>query len=223
MRSILFQVPKPGVPDPSVCGEPVVNPDCFTDIADLGADDIQRGRDHGMPTYNQMRRAYGLPAAQSFTDITGESTDRFPNDPLINSARSDQRSEHPRLHLSAGRCRGTRSRSAIRTTPSSGTRRSTIAARLKAIYGNVNKVDAFVGMVSEPHIAGTEFGKLQLAIWKKQFAALRDGDRFFYRNDPVLHQIRSSYGVTYRHTLSELIALNTDFTPPADVFHVSEG
>ena len=83
LRSILFQVPKPGTPDPSVCGEPVVNPSCFTDIADLGADDIQRGRDHGMPTYNQLRRAYGLLAAQSFTDITGESTERFPVDPLI--------------------------------------------------------------------------------------------------------------------------------------------
>ena len=41
-------------------------------------------------------------------------------------------------------------------------------------------------MVSEKHVPGTEFGALQLAMWKKQFAALRDGDRFFYANDPVL-------------------------------------
>ncbi|MGZ8717399.1 MAG: peroxidase family protein [Gaiellaceae bacterium] len=100
-----------------------------------------------------------------------------------------------------------------------GTRRSPLAARLKTIYGNVKNVDAFVGMVSEPHVAGTEFGPLQLAIWKRQFQGLRDGDRFFYRNDPVLQQIHTSYRVTFRHTLSELIALNTDFTPPADVFH----
>jgi hypothetical protein len=78
-------------------------------------------------------------------------------------------------------------------------------------------------MVSEPHVAGTEFGQLQLAIWTKQFAALRDGDRFFYRNDPVLQQIRDLYGVTFRHTLSELIALNSDdTTPPADVFHTTD-
>src|SRR4029077_1202007 len=100
-----------------------------------------------------------------------------------------------------------------------GTRRSPLAARLKAIYGSVDKVDAFVGMVSEPHVAGTEFGRLQLAIWKTQFQALRGGERFFYRNDPVLQQIRDTYGITYRHTLAELIALDSNFTPPTnDVF-----
>ena len=41
-------------------------------------------------------------------------------------------------------------------------------------------------MVAEPHVPGTEFGELQLAIWKQQFQALRDGDRFFYANDPAL-------------------------------------
>ena len=60
-----------------------------------------------------------------------------------------------------------------------------MAARLRAIYGNVNNVDAFTGMVAERHVPGTEFGELQLAIWKRQFQALRDGDRFFYGNDPA--------------------------------------
>jgi hypothetical protein len=81
-----------------------------------------------------------------------------------------------------------------------GTRRAPLAARLRAIHGYVNKVDAFVGMVSEKHVAGTEFGPLQLAIWKKQFHALRDGDRFFYLNDPQLNAIAQTYGITYRHT-----------------------
>ena len=65
-----------------------------------------------------------------------------------------------------------------------GIRRTTLASRLKAIYGSVDKLDAFVGMVSERHVRGTEFGELQLAIWKQQFTALRDGDRFFYRTIP---------------------------------------
>ena len=30
LRSVLFQVPKPGVPDPTVCEQPVIQPDCFT-------------------------------------------------------------------------------------------------------------------------------------------------------------------------------------------------
>src|SRR5439155_558149 len=83
LRSVLFQVPRPGIPDPTVCGTPVVNPDCFTGVSDLGAIDIQRGRDHGMPSYNELRRAYGLAPRRSFTEITGESTDRFPVDAAI--------------------------------------------------------------------------------------------------------------------------------------------
>ena len=41
---------------------------------------------------------------------------------------------------------------------------------------------------------GTEFGELQLAIWKRQFEALRDGDRFFYAADPVLGDIERATG-----------------------------
>jgi hypothetical protein len=97
-------------------------------------------------------------------------------------------------------------------------RETTLAARLRAIYGDVDKVDAFVGMVSEKHVTGTEFGLLQRAIWKKQFEALRDGDRFFYLNDPVLDTIRQSYGIPYRHTLAELIKLDVGITTQANVF-----
>jgi hypothetical protein len=97
-------------------------------------------------------------------------------------------------------------------------RKTTLAARLRAVYGDVDKVDAFVGMVSEKHVPGTEFGPLQLAIWKKQFEALRNGDRFFYLNDPMLDTIRQSYGITYRHTLAELVALDAGITVQPNVF-----
>ena len=60
LRSVLFQVPRPGIPNPSVCldGPPLA--DCFAGVVDLGAIDVERGRDHGMPSYNALRRAYGL-------------------------------------------------------------------------------------------------------------------------------------------------------------------
>jgi Cellulose binding domain/Animal haem peroxidase len=98
----------------------------------------------------------------------------------------------------------------------SGVRRSTAAARLRAIYGNVNNVDAFVGMIAEPHVAGSEFGELQRAIWARQFQALRDGDRFFYGNDMGLSWIRGQYGIDFHTTLAQVIARNTD-TPAADI------
>ena len=73
-------------------------------------------------------------------------------------------------------------------------------------------------MLAEPHVAGSELGPLQLAIWKRQFEALRDGDRFYYANDPVLTQIEQAYGITYRHTLAELIRLNVHANVEDDVF-----
>jgi peroxidase len=67
-------------------------------------------------------------------------------------------------------------------------------------------------------VPGTEFGPLQLAIWRKQFEALRDGDRFFYLNDPELATIRQNYGITYQHTLAELINLDAGITVAPNVF-----
>src|SRR5207247_3901607 len=99
-----------------------------------------------------------------------------------------------------------------------GIRSSTLAARLKAAYGSVDRLDAFVGMVSEQHLKGTEFGELQLAIWTKQFAALRDGDRFYYLNDPALHAIELAFRIYYRHSLAEFAMLDAGVTLQTNVF-----
>ena len=220
LRSVLFQVPKPGIPDPSICGAPVIDPDCFAGVQDLGAIDVERGRDHGMPAYNALRRAYGLKPVRSFTEITGERTDRIPSDPAIdpNHPLSDPNIlDFVELRDASGHVIPPGSPEAAEAAVT-GVRRTTLAARLKAIYGSVDKVDAFVGMVSERHLRGSEFGELQLAMWKRQFEATRDGDRFFYANDPQLAQIRSQYGIDYRRTLADLIRLNTGATVANNVF-----
>ncbi len=222
LRSVLFQVPTPGMATPSACGQPVVQPGCYAAVQDLGAIDIARGRDHGMPSYNDLRRAYGLSPRRSFTAVTGEVSARFPSDPRIDPADP---LDDPNI-LDFIRLRDRDGHALRPLSPRSqeeaviGIRRTTLAARLKAIYGSVDRIDAFVGMLSERHVSGTEFGPLQLAMWKKQFEALRDGDRFFYRNDPDLTRIDQDFGITYRHTLAEIISLNTGTSVPMDVFEV---
>ena len=219
MRSVLFEVPKPGVTDPAACQEPIVDPRCFQVVQDLAAIDIQRGRDHGIPLYNDLRRAYGLAPMTSFTEITGESTDRFPASLGPNAIDNPRILDFVRLLDKAGHAVAPKTSNALEEVVT-GVRRTTLAARLRAIYGSPDKVDAFVGMLSEQHVPGTEFGELQLAMWKRQFAALRDGDRFFYLNDPALRQISRTYGITYEHSLAQVITANTGTAVQPDVFKV---
>ena len=218
LRSVLFQVP---VADNPECLDGPELADCFNGVVDLGAVDVERGRDHGMPSYNDLRRAYGLSPKRSFRAITGEASEEFPagydiNNPdqLEFTELSDVDGNPIELGSEEADTSATRG---VRTTP--------LAARLKAIYGTVDKVDAFVGMVAERHVEGAEFGELQLAIWRKQFQDLRDGDRFFYLNDPGLSLIRRTLGIDYRHSLAEIIAANTDLRLSdlsENVFIVSE-
>ena len=220
LRSVLFQVPKPGVPDPSVCLDGPPLPDCFSGMLDLGSLDIARGRDHGLPSYNDLRAAYGLPAKTSFTAITGEATESFPRDPKIRDSRpidDPDILDFVELRDRSGSVIPLNSEAAD-SDAVVGVRRTTVAARLKAIYGSVSNVDAFTGMLAEAHVRGTEFGGLQREIWKREFESLRDGDRFFHGNDPALQQIRSQFGIDYRRTLAQIIRGNTGVQVANNVF-----
>ena len=216
LRSVLFQVPVSGNPE---CLDGPTLPECFRGVVDLGAIDIERGRDHGMPSYNQLRQAYGLAPRTSFTAITGEATDQFPAGMGVDNPAS---LDFARLTDIFGVDFGlTEERD-----PTVAVRGTTRAARLRALYGDVNNVDAFVGMLAEPHPPGSELGELQRAMWAREFQRLRDGDRFFYANDPGLTHIRNTYGIDFRRGLGDIIAANTDI-PRSDlagnVFFVEGG
>jgi hypothetical protein len=212
LRSVLFQIPTSGNPD---CLDGPTMPTCFNGVVDLGAIDLQRGRDHGMGTYNQVRNAYGLSSKTTFTSITGESTDTFPAGLGIDSPSC--------LDIIAAFDINGNPTTVDADNATRVVRRCTLAAKLKAIYGSVSNVDAFVGMMSEKHVSGSDLGPLQLAIWQDQFGAARDGDRFFYQNDPLQSYIRNNFGIDSRKTLAQVISLNTDVPAsslPANVFRL---
>jgi hypothetical protein len=210
LRSVLFQIPVEGNED---CLDGPDLPACFDGVVDLGAIDIQRGFDHGMPSYNQLRQAYGLPPVSSFTEVTGEDTAKFPPGLGIDDPASLEFTE---LFDIDGNPIDLEDEDAVDGEARFGTRASTRAARLKAIFGSVDNLDGFTGMLSEPHVPGADLGELQLAIWTREFSNLRDGDRFFFGNDRGLSEIEQQFGLDFRRSLAEVIVDNTDI-PAADL------
>ena len=84
---------------------------------------------------------------------------------------------------------------------------ATTAAALKTAYGDVNKVELWIGGLAENHLAGAMVGQTFDLIISKQFEALRDGDRLWYQNQgfdgATLQEIEST-------TLSSLILKDTN-------------
>jgi len=63
-------------------------------------------------------------------------------------------------------------------------------------------VDAWVGMLAEPHVEDGLFGNLVTLIMERQFQALREGDRFYYKNlDFDQNELAEIEGTTMRDIL----------------------
>ena len=135
---------------------------------DLAALNIQRGRDHGLDDYNAFRVAFGIPAANNFSDITSNTT---------------------------------------------------VQNQLSTAYnGDVNDIDVWVGLLAEDHLPGSSVGPTLHAILAAQFADLRDGDFYFFENDPALTATEKNIIRSTR--LSDVIKRNTDINNiKADVFY----
>jgi hypothetical protein len=80
---------------------------------------------------------------------------------------------------------------------------------LQSLYPNMN-IDAWVGMLAEEPMPGAIFGETILAIMQYQFANLRNGDRFFYLNDPVLTDQEKDY--IHNATFHDVVMHNTGIT-----------
>ncbi len=82
-----------------------------------------------------------------------------------------------------------------------------LADSLQVLYKSVNNVDLWIGILAEDHLPGKSVGPTLHAMLKAQFENLRDGDFYFYLNDPYLpNAIRDQIK---RTKLSDIIRRNT--------------
>lgn len=143
---------------------------------DLIAQNIQRGRDHGIPPYNQIRQLMGRRRARDYDDISP--------DPAV-------------------------------------------AARFRRAYGdgNVDKVDAWVGLMSEPHITGASVGHTNYLVLQQEFVRNRAGDRFYYGAPGCFsRQVRASMSKHGGATMRDILLRNSRLSPHevGSVFFASE-
>ncbi len=125
---------------------------------DLCAIDIQRGRDHGVPDYADIRTAFGLDNISTSSEITSDSV---------------------------------------------------IANNLDLAYQDdaPGHIDPLIGMLAEDHLPDSALGETMDALIRDQFTRLRDGDPFYYENDPELDGVEFELATT---KLSHVILRNTE-------------
>ncbi len=80
---------------------------------------------------------------------------------------------------------------------------------MEMVYGDVDDIDPWVGMLAEDHMPDALFGETAMLIVSAQFQALRDGDRFYYENDPDLTPDEKAWIKNTR--LADLIRRNSNF------------
>ena len=81
-----------------------------------------------------------------------------------------------------------------------------VQASLRELYGNVDNIDLFIGLLAEDHLSGVAVGETSQTIIAQQFDRLRLGDRLYYENIFSESEIAAIESVT----LSEIIQRHTD-------------
>ena len=105
---------------------------------DLIAINLQRGREHGLPDFNSVRKNL--------------SPDKYGNKLKPHSDFYD-----------------------LSSNPE-------VSQNFEHIYGDINDIDLFLGLLAEDHFEDGSFGETISAVVLQQFGRLRDGDRFWYQN-----------------------------------------
>jgi hypothetical protein len=96
------------------------------------------------------------------------------------------------------------------------TNNTTISSGLESLYDSVDDIDPWIGGLAEDHISGSNLGELFSTIIKTQFMNVRDGDRFYYKNDTRLSQ--KNIDLIENSTLDKIIERNCNLTNLGNVF-----
>jgi hypothetical protein len=86
---------------------------------------------------------------------------------------------------------------------------SVVVGNLALAYGNETPgyIDPLIGMLAEDHLPDSALGETMDALIRDQFTRLRDGDPFYYENDPELEGVETEIATT---KLSHVILMNTE-------------
>jgi hypothetical protein len=90
------------------------------------------------------------------------------------------------------------------------TSNTTLASQLQSLYGTVDNIDLWVGILAEDHLPGKSVGNTMHQMLKAQFQKLRDGDYYFYLHDPWLSA--NDRNSIINTTFADVIERNTSLT-----------
>lgn len=101
------------------------------------------------------------------------------------------------------------------------TKNRTVQDKLRQLYPNVNDIDLWVGALAEDKLPWASVGITHYAILWIQFTILRDGDRFYFENDPLFVDNYDWIDYFFETSLGDLIQFNTGLSNIGwDVFFV---
>lgn len=90
----------------------------------------------------------------------------------------------------------------------SGGSASYVADVMQSVYSNnLNNIDLWVGLYAEPLLSGKSVGRTVDAIFRSQFQNLRDGDYYYFMNDPEMAADRYRIQTT---RLGDIIGRNSN-------------
>lgn len=171
---------------------PSMNEGLLGQPMDLGAINIARGRDVGMPTLNQAKTALGMKAYADWADFGAQMVhpESLVNFIAAYSFDGDIVKAQTIVDLAAGTAFSALSADEQAFAKTLGVPVGTVAtytqafnyatAFLNGADKGIDQVDLWIGGLAELHVAGGVLGETFDTIFVTQIENLMDGDRFYY-------------------------------------------